>query len=186
MATKTQDEAVRNYLVALRDPDAMRDDERLAELKRKIEETDDELERLRLRQEVLDAERPPVEQFEQAFIKHAKAWAEQHGISDRAFQAEGVPPRVLRKAGFTGVRGGDGRRTSGTRRQRRSRVSADEVRKALPKGTFTIKQVEEATGASAAVVRRVVQEEVEAGRVSDQGSDPDHKGPGRAPRLYHR
>lgn len=186
MATKKQDEAVRNYLLALRDPDSLKDEDRIAELRKAIEQTDDELERLRLRQQLIDAERPAVEQFEQAFVEHAKAWADQHGISDRAFLAEGVPPRVLRKAGFTRVRG-DGRRTrQAAKTGRRSRVSADDVRSALPKGKFTIKQVQDATGASPAVVRRVVTEEAEAGRVSDLGTDPDHKGPGRAPRLYER
>ena len=186
MATKKQDEAVRNYLLALRDPASLKDEERIAELKSAIEETDDELARLRLRQQLLDAERPALEQYEQAFVDNAKAWADEHGISDRAFLAEGVPPRVLRKAGFTKVRTGGRRAASSGRTAKRTRVSAEDVRKALPKGQFTIKQVQEATGASPAVVRRVVLEEVGADNVRDLGTDPDHKGPGRAPRLYER
>ena len=46
MATKKQDEAVRNYLLALRDPDSLKDEDRIAELRKAIEQTDDELERL--------------------------------------------------------------------------------------------------------------------------------------------
>ncbi len=187
MASKTQDEAVRNYLVSLKDPGALKDEDRVSSLKQELAESEDELERLRLRQQILDAERPPLEKFEEAFVTHAKAWADQHGISDKAFVAEGVPPQVLRRAGFKGVSGGRKRAAQGGRTQRSgTRVSADEVRKALPKGTFTIKQVQEATGASAAVVRRVVQEEVEAGKVTEEGADPDHKGPGRSPTLFKR
>ena len=187
MASKTQDEAVRNYLVSLKDPAALKDDERVAQLQQQLAESGDELERLQLRQNILDAERPPLEKFEEAFVTHAKAWADQHGISDKAFVAEGVPPQVLRRAGFKGVRAGRKRTSQSGRTQRSgSRVSADEVRKALPKGTFTVKQVQEATGASAAVVRRVVQEEVQAGKVTEAGTDPDHKGPGRSPTLYQR
>ena len=185
MATKAQDDAVRNYLVSLKDPSALKDDAKVAELKKALDESDDELERLRLRQQILDAERPPLEKFEEAFVTHAKAWADVHHISDKAFLAEGVPPQVLRRAGFKGVRGG-GRGRAAQRTRSGTRVSAEEVRKKLPKGTFTIKQVQEKTGASAAVVRRVVQAEVDSGKATEQGTDPDHKGPGRAPMLYKR
>jgi hypothetical protein len=68
----------------------------------------------------------------------------------------------------------------------RRRVSADEIRAAIPTGTFTVKNVQEASGASAAVVRRVIGEEVDAGNVTDQGPDPDHSGPSRAPNVYRR
>lgn len=186
MAKKEQDEAVRNYLLALRDPQALVDEERIGELKRQLEESKDELERLRLRQQLLDAERPAVEQYEEAFVNHAKAWADQHGISAKAFMAEGAPEDVLRRAGFSIPRASGRRGARAARTTKRTRVSAEDVRAALPKGKFTNKQVQEATGASPAVVRRVVLEEVEKGNVRDLGTDPDHQGPGRAPRLYER
>jgi hypothetical protein len=97
---------------------------------------------------------------------------------------------VLRRAGFRSVTSG-GRRS--TRRRTttatkpanaRSRVSADEVRAAIPTSSFTVKDLQETSGASAAVVRRVISEEVNAGRLTDQGADPDHTGPGRAPTIY--
>lgn len=185
MPTKSQESAIRNYLVSLKDPSALKDEDHLASLQRKLEETDDELERLQLRQQILDAERPPVAKFEEEFISSAKAWADEHGITDRAFLAEGVPPQVLRKAGFRNVGGGRGR-TAPKPARGRSRVSAEEVRAAIPKGTFTVKRLQEESGASPAVVRRVVQEEIDAGRVTEAGTDPDHRGPGRAPTLYRR
>ena len=188
----TQETAVRNYLLSVRDPGALRDDDAISDLKSKLEQSDDELERLQLRQQLLDMEHPPLERFEDAFVEHAKAWADQTGISGEAFVAEGVPAAVLRRAGFRNVAGGGRSRRStapratSTRTSTRTRVSADEVRAAIPSGSFTVKDLQERSGASAAVVRRIIQEEVEAGTLSDQGADPDHSGPGRAPTVYKR
>jgi hypothetical protein len=185
---------VRNYLTSLHDPAALRDDGAIADLQAKIEQSDDELERLQLRQQLLDLQNPSTDHYQDAFIEHAKAWADASGISGDAFLAEGVPATVLRRAGFRGVADGGGRSTRSTRSRRtattarpassRSRVSADEIRAAIPSESFTVKDLQERSGASAAVVRRVISEEVNAGRLSDQGADPDHTGPGRAPTVY--
>lgn len=183
---KSQDAAVRNYLISLKDPGALTDKDQAAELQTKLEQSNDELERLQIRQQLLDIENPPLDKYEEEFATHAKAWADSNGVSEDAFLAEGVPPSVLRKAGFRNVRGTRGRAPSASRPRgtRRQRISAEEVRAAIPKGTFTISRLQELSGASPAVVRRVVQEEVDAGRVKDVGKDPDHRGPGRAPTLY--
>ena len=189
MANGTAEAAIRNYLTALRDPSSLRDDEAIGQLQSRLESSGDELERLQLRQQILDMETPSVERYEEEFVTHARAWADQHSISARAFEAEGVPSQVLRRAGFGGVARGGRRpsrgRSAGATRTR-SRVTVDEVRSAIPKGAFTIKQLEEASGASPAVVRKVVREEVEGGRLMADGVDPDHTGPGRAPTLYRR
>ena len=189
--TKAQQAAVQNYLISLHDPSALRDDDAIADLQAKIDQTDDALERLTLRQELLDLQNPSLEQYEAGFVDHAKTWADDAGVTADAFLAEGVPPAVLRRAGFRGVKAGGTRR--GRRRPpstrpttTRRRVSADEVRAAIPTGAFTVKDVHEASGASAAVVRRVIGEEVDAGNVADQGPDPDHTGPGRTPTIYQR
>lgn len=184
--TKAQQAAVRNYLISLRDPSALRDDDAIADLHSKLDQTDDDVERLKLRQQLLDLQDPPLEQYEAAFVEHAKAWADDTGVTADAFVAEGVPAGVLRRAGFRGVTNGGTRRTTARATTPRRRVSADEVRAAIPTGTFTVKDVQEASGASAAVVRRVIGEEVDAGNVTDQGPDPDHTGPGRAPTVYQR
>lgn len=181
MASSSAETAVRRYLTALRDPSALRDDETLSRLQEQLANSDDELERLQLRQKVLDLESPSVEQFENDFITHAKAWADEQGVTAKAFESEGVPASVLRKAGLSSNRGRRGRR-GGTR----TRVTVDQVRAAIPRGAFTIKQLQESSGASPAVVRKVVAEELSAGRVKEQGTDPDHTGPGRAPTLYKK
>ena len=181
MASNSAETAVRTYLAALRDPSSLRDESRLAKLKSQLERSGDDLERLQLRQQIFDLESPSVHQYENDFITHAKAWADEHGVTAKAFEAEGVPGSILRKAGLAGSRAARGRKP-GTRR----RVTVDEVRAAIPRGAFTIKGLQEISGASPAVVRKVVADELAAGNVKEQGPDPDHSGPGRSPTLYKK
>lgn len=184
MASSAGESAIRNYLVSLKDPSALRDDKKIAELEERLSKATDEVERLRLRQQLMDAQNPPANRFEDEFVTHAKAWAEAQGIGTRAFAEEGVPDAVLRRAGFRAAAArGRGR---GRAQRTRTRVSSEQVRAAIPKGTFTLRDVQERSGASYAVVRKVVSEEVAAGRVSDEGTAGDHAGPGRSPTMYKR
>jgi hypothetical protein len=186
VASKTQEQAIRNYLTILNDPRALHEQD-ISELETKIDATDDPVERLRLRARIEVAKNPDTSKYEDAFVKHAKDWADEHGVSAEAFRAEGVPPATLRRAGFR-VRG-DGRKRAASRRtvgDRRKRVDAGQVRNAIPRGKFTARDVQDATGAAAAVVRRVLQEEVAAGTVIDTGPAQGHKGRGRAPTVYQR
>lgn len=186
MAT-TAEAAVRSYLIALNDPTALRDDAELTDLQRQLAEATDTITRLELRQRIMEAEEPQLDRYEADFLTHAREWADHHGISSKAFLAEGVDVSVLRKAGFS-VPGARGRSasTSRARTRTRSRVTTAEVRSAILKGKFTIKHLQERSGASPAVVRKAVQEEINEGRVKEMGTDPDHRGPGRAPVLYER
>lgn len=185
MASSTTEQAVRSYLTALSDPSSLVDEEQIAALDQKLRDTDDHLERVMVRQQLMEARRPSVERAEDAFVTHAKAWADEHGVAAPAFAEEGVPAAVLRRAGFN-VAGGRGRPAGRSKRggPRRSRVTVDQIRAAIPKGTFTVKMLEDASGASVASVRKVISEELAAGRIKSQGADPDHRGPGRAPTLY--
>lgn len=182
MASKSAESAVRTYLTALRDPASLRDESRLAQLQAELDSSGDELQRLRLRQQIFDIESPSVGQYEDEFITHAKAWAEEHGVSARAFEAEGVPAQVLRRAGLAPAGGNRRSRRSGVR----TRVTVDEVRALIPRGSFTIRTLQETSGASPAVVRKVVNEELANGRLKEVGPDPDHRGPGRSPTLYKK
>lgn len=60
------------------------------------------------------------------------------------------------------------------------------MKQALPaKGkTFTLKEITDASGASAGTVRKVVLDLVADGSLSDEGNATDHTGPGRAPKVY--
>lgn len=185
MASTAAENAVRDYLRALKDPNSLRDEDRIAQLEKELSESDDRISRVMLHQQLLDARNPAAQAYEEAFATHAKAWADSNGISAAAFLAEGVPTSVLRRAGFSITDGGRGRR-QGRRPGTPPGVPAEQVRASLPSGEFTAKQVQEATGASAGVVRRVLQQEVEAGHVATVGTDTQHQGPGRAPTLYRR
>lgn len=184
MPSASPETAVRKYLAALRDPSSLRDEKKIGELEQRLDASTDEVERLKLRQQLHDAKRPNIQSFEDDFVDHAKGWAEAQGVGEKAFLEEGVTPAVLRRAGFRGVAAGGGRRRTGGTRRPRSRVSAAEVVAAIPKSQFTIKQLQERSGASAAIVRRVVQEEASAGRLAAVGTDRSGKGPGRTPTLY--
>lgn len=190
MPAPAAESAVRDYLRALQDPASLRDDDQISHLTEQLSKSEDGVERLRLRQLLMDAEAPSIERFEEAFVTHAKAWAEEQGISAKAFSDEGVDSDVLRRAGFSvgdGRRRGRVARSAGTApRARRSRVTTEDVRAAIPAGAFTIKTLQDTSGASPAVVRKVVAEEEGAGRLRSEGTDPDHRGPGRAPILYRK
>ena len=185
--------AVRNYLAALKDPNSLRDENAIEAVRKELAGADDPIERLRLQDQLSKLESPSLESYEDEFVVHAKAWADANSISVNAFLAEGVDPSVLQRAGFD-VRArarGRGRRrgrprTAPVAATPRKRVTSDEVRAAIPRTAFTAKMLQERSGASPAVVRKVINEALESGLVVEQGRDPDHTGPGRAPMLYKR
>jgi hypothetical protein len=174
--------AVRNYLVALSDPESLRDESRIAELQKQVEETSDALERLKVRAALMQAQNVDIGQFEAAFVTHAAAWAAEIGVEASAFMEEGVPRKVLRDAGLLGGGGGKAR-------PRRSRVTADDIREAYPsskRARFTLRELVEATGASIATVRKVVTDDVANGTLAEAGTARDHSRRGRAPALFKR
>ena len=192
MAETTAERAVRDYLSVLRDPSSLRDSDELDALQQQLDASTDAIERLRLHQQLEDAQNPPKDRFEADFIEHAREWADRNGITAKAFLAEGVDAGVLRRAGFTvgGRRSARGSGSGGGRRggggSPRTRVSADDIRKAIPKGDFTVKTLVERAGASLGAVRKVISEELGNGSLVAKGTDPNHSGPGRAPTLYGR
>ncbi|MBA2529319.1 MAG: hypothetical protein H0V19_05055, partial [Euzebyales bacterium] len=64
MAAISAEASIRNYLTALRDPSSLRDDSAVAELKRKLESASDDLERLQLRQQILDNQNPSIDRYQ--------------------------------------------------------------------------------------------------------------------------
>lgn len=181
------EQSIRKYLSALADPTSLTDESAIAAAEKALESEDDPIERVRVRQHLIELRAPSLSSVEDEFVMHAKAWAEATGVTAEALAAEGVPSAVLRRAGFS-VAGGRGRsRRSGSGGSGRSkRVTTEEVVASMPSGTFTVKMLQEASGASAGVVRKAIGQELEAGRLAEEGTDPDHSGPGRAPTLYRR
>lgn len=187
MATaKNQEDAVRRYLTYMNNPSQLVDQERIEELQQKLDQSEDPVERIKLRNEIERAKQPPADEVESDFVAVAKQWADQHGISAEALKAEGVKPGVLRKAGFS-VPGARRGAAATSRRGGGRRATKEDVRKHLRNkrsgNEFTLGQVMDATGASRSTVNQVISGFVEDGTVKKVGK-AEHAGPGRAPDLF--
>ena len=181
-------DSIARYLRALHDPLSARDENAVAALEEQLRAAEDPLERLKLRAALRQAEQPHPGPLEEAFVAEAKAWGEEHGVGPQPFLDEGVPADVLRRAGFSVPRT-DGSRGRGRRRTTalRPRISGDAVREAIPKRRqFSLKDIQDASGASSATVRNVVLSAVATGDVLELGPDPKHTGRGRPRTLYKR
>lgn len=185
MATARQaNQAVRQYLQALQDPASLQDNGSIGDLESALSKEHDPLERVRLQAQLIRAQSVTPEDYEAGFVDHAKDWASKHDVPAEAFLAEGVAEDVLVKAGLLA------KATSKPSRRRRTptrtRVAAEDVIEVITSQAegFTTTQIGELTGASTATVRKYIQQLIDEGTVVDQGTDPDHEGRGRAPKLY--
>lgn len=173
-------DAVRNYLTALANPAALQDESKLNELEEAIANTDDVLERLRLKAEAKRLSDVKPEDYEDGFVKNAKDWAQSNDVPVSVFVDEGVDAAVLKRAGFdVSVP----KKSGGTR----TRVSSDTVSEHARSldGEFTYKDVEDATGASPATVRKVLTG-LESDGVLTSRDDPGHDGRGRPAKVFSR
>lgn len=179
-ATNTAEQAVRTYLGFLADPDSAVDQTAVDAATEAYEAETDPLTRLTLHAAIQEAREVNGEAITADFVKHALAFAEEKGISAVSFmEVHGVPRKVLKAAGFKKIP----RSTSPSG----PRVSRDAIEAGVPdSGEFTIRQVQEATGASNAAVRKLFGELVEDGTLSVVGPDPSHEGKGKPPVLYTR
>ena len=92
--------AVRDYLLAIREPHRLRDHAIIGRLHEELDATRDPLARVELRQRIIEAEDVDPADYEPAFVEHAHDWARKQGFTAQAFVAEGVPTSVLRRAGL--------------------------------------------------------------------------------------
>lgn len=178
----TPEEAVRSYLRWLEDPSSVRDHEAIARATEESESAADPLDRLKALSRLQALEAVDGSHHRELFVVHASAWASENDVSPEAFVAYGVPTEVLHDAGILHTK----EPAPGRGGKRRSRVSPDSVRAAIPDGTFTIADLERASGASTATVRKVIGEMTEAGTLKDHGPDQKHTGRGRAPLLFSK
>jgi hypothetical protein len=85
---------------------------RIADLNRRIDNEADQLKKVQLIQQRMDAEaalssatEPEDREFlERDFVRYAKDYSERKGISYAAWREGGVPPEVLKKAGIKRTR----------------------------------------------------------------------------------
>lgn len=185
MATEAED-AVRAYLRWRQDPDSMPAD--TSEIDARIEASDDPVERVKLRSERARlADRGP--QLEAAFIAAVRSWAEEHGVTADALLTEGVERRVLAEAGLltgtprTGRSARASTSSSGGGRVRREDI-AEHIRGLRQGTTFTTATIANDAGGSPATVRKVFDDLIAEGVITEEGKD--HSGPGRPRTLYAR
>lgn len=143
----TGEGAVRLYLMYLTDPDSLRDESKIKSLQAEAAKAKDPIDKLRSLAELERAKAVDSSQFRDGFVRHAKQWADEQGITAGAFRELGVPDDALADAGFD-VRGGRGRGRgrAGRRaavasgRQRAKSVPTEEIKRAVLelKGPFTL------------------------------------------------
>lgn len=187
-AEKSHDaeESVRRFLLLLSNPDALRDDNAAAELREKLASATDPLDRLALLSTIERAENVDAQAIRAAFHRDAKPFAEANAITASAFSAMGVSREDLRAAGLVGTVSRSAPQSSGSSRRSGRRLSVDDVLAVVPTEPFTLKQLEELSGASTLTVRKAVDGLLGAGTLTQLEPDPGHSGPGRAPRRYVR
>lgn len=174
----TPEAAVRSYLQWLEDPESVRDHAAIAEVTAASRSASDPLERLKALSALQALEAVDGDKFEAAFVTHAATWASDNSVTPEAFEQLGVSTDVLVKAGLAKSK------LVSSSGKRRTRVSPESVMAAIPVGRFSIADLEAASGASTATVRKVIAEMTEAGTLRDLGPNQAHSGRGRAPLLF--
>ncbi len=177
-------EAVRQYLMFIHDPASLVDENRLREIDERMAQTTDPVQRVLLRDERYAAEAPDGRSVEEAFVQHARDWVTANNVSARALEAEGVPAAVLRRAGIQTSNGKRTRTSTSAPRQRQVRVSADQIKAAIPATPFTVRSIADATGATTGTVRKVITRLEEEGSVREIGMTSE--GSGRPSKQYER
>ena len=174
----TPETAVRSYLQWLEDPSSVRDHAAIAEAKSASQNANDPIERLKALSALQVLEAVDGANFRAGFVANAAEWANENAVTAEAFATLGVPADVLAEAGLVKAK------VHTSAGKRRTRVSSDLVREVIPSVAFTIADLEAASGASTATVRKVIAEMTEAGTLRDLGPDQKHTGRGRAPLLF--
>lgn len=176
------------YLQYLEDPTQLVDESSVQKLEQDIEMAKDPVEKLRAIAALERVSAIDGSQFEEEFIRNAKAWAEEEGIPAAAFRSMGVPDAVLVRAGFDEGRrrGGRGTRRSQARTSRARSTSTDEIQQWVLSTTapFTLADVQQSVGGSPATIKKAIDELTAGGRLENLGPVADHSGRGRAPYHY--
>ncbi len=169
----TPDKAISDYLTFISDPESLKDDDLIDELQGQLNDEVDPLRQLSLRDQLERLRTLPEDAFLLPFLEHAKAYAEEHGISISGFESMGVDRKVLRDAGL---------------KPPGSYTTAAHVIKRLREAnllTFTQPQIITLTGAAPGTVRKAINQLVAAGEVTRTDEfDPTHSGRGSRAKLF--
>ncbi|MCU1345924.1 MAG: hypothetical protein JWL70_2190 [Acidimicrobiia bacterium] len=181
------EQAVRQYLAWLSNPDLLRDESRIAELRAKADAETDPIAKLRIYTELDRASVVDAEGVKLAFIHQAKTWADANDVTAGAFRLLGVEEVMLAAAGL--VAGGRKRgRAPETSGRRAANVSATVIKERVASidGPFTLSDLMNDIGGSPATVRKAVEEMIADGSVVKLGPVANHASRGRAPIQYQR
>ena len=184
--TQVAETAVRNYLLYQDDPTQLVDADQVLRLEQAAAAATDPIAKLKALAALTRARQLDIHRYEQDFIQHARAWAEDNDIPGSVFGELGVPESVLRSAGF-----GVGRRGKASTAQtlRAKSVSAKDIQDHIVrwrKQTFTLANVAQTVGGSPMTIRKAVDELVRSGTITRVGPTPDWSGPGRAPIQFSK
>ena len=179
----TLEQAVRAYLQFLEDPESVRDHTAIAEATERSQSAQDPLERLKALSTLQALETIDGSSYRAGFVAAAAGWAKENAVTAEAFATLGVTDDVLADAGLITTKP---RSAASKTTKRRTRVSPDAVKAAMPSDAFTIAELEAASGASTATVRKVIAEMTQNGSLKDLGPKLDHSGRGRAPLLFRK
>lgn len=180
------DDVVRRYFAYLKDPSVLLDADAIADLRSRADSTDDIVDRLKFLSEAERLERPDPAALEAEFVSALPRFMREHDVTESALRSQGVPSHVL--AAATRRRGRKAApRAAGTGTSRGPGVGIDVVKAAVPaSGTFTTKDLKDASDASPGTVRKAMRELLDSGVIVERGPDPDWEGPGRVPTLFER
>lgn len=189
-STREVNRILGNFFGYLADPSTAIDTDRVAELEAQISHPDiDVLERVRLRQQFLDAKEPQGDWIEDEFVALLKSgWPRANGLTVDAFKAEQVPDRVLRAAGLLKERGG--KKATTTKRTRQyDREGSGRVRAAITKRkageVFTAASLADTLGVQKSTAANVVRAMAKEGAIESAGEVERAPGArGRAPVGY--
>jgi hypothetical protein len=189
MVTRAQEaeNVVRSYLESILNPDFVSPE--IEKLEKQLQDERDVIKIAVLKQALID-EREGTS-LEDAFVEHAKTWADSTNVGVKALNEMGVDAAVLSRAGFD-VRELDTKRTAPRSTERaapRRRVTSEDVERSIRAhavGTnLSVSDMVAKTGASNATVTKTLKGLV-GDAVKEPVDDPDHSGRGRAAKLYER
>jgi hypothetical protein len=176
------EEAVRRYLLHLTDPQSLIDHGLIEVLKKRLAEETDVVARLKGLAAIESLENVDESALRKEFVRHARSYAEREDIPATAFASMGVPRDVLGEAGLLNR----GRRQATPHSPGRTRVGREQIIATVPENEFTVRDLEAASGANSITVRKVIDEMVAGGQLTELGPDPEYQGKGRAPKRYKR
>ena len=184
-STKTEEAAIRGYLMFLQDPAQLVDQTLIVKLEQRLSAATDPLDRLIALAEHERALHPDEAPYRAAFIAHARQWAETNNVPATAFEKLGVAVDVLSEAGLA-PRQRVHKRTRRAASESAPSVTTREIKDAISRmqGEFTIGDIAQAAGGSPMTVRKALNEMVEQGQVRRIGPAENWSSKGRAPIMY--